>query len=57
MHIRSIQILVLRKPSGDGNMQKSTAFDLCLSTGQWRSKGGPWGPQAPGGALRGAALR
>jgi len=33
MHIRSIQISVLCKPSGDGHMQKSTAFDLCLSTG------------------------
>jgi len=33
MHIRSIHISVLRKPSGDGHMQKSTAFNLCLSTG------------------------
>jgi len=33
MHIRGIQILVLRKPSGDGHMQKPTAFDVCLSTG------------------------
>jgi len=32
MHIRSIQISVLHKPSGDGHMQKSIAFDLCLST-------------------------
>jgi len=28
MHIRSNHILVLRKPSGDGHMQKSTAFHL-----------------------------
>jgi len=33
MHIRSIQISVLRKPSGDGRMEKPTAFNLCLSTG------------------------
>jgi len=33
MHIRSIQISVLRKPSGDGHVQKSIAFNLCLSTG------------------------
>jgi len=33
MHIRGIQISVLRKPSGDGRMEKSTAFNLCLSTG------------------------
>jgi len=33
MHIRSIQILVLSNPSGDGHMQKSIAFNLCLGTG------------------------
>jgi len=33
MHIRSIPISVLRKPSGDGRTQKSIAFNLCLSTG------------------------
>jgi len=33
MHIRSIHISVLRKPSRDGHLQKSTAFNLCLSTG------------------------
>jgi len=33
VHIRSIHISMLRKPSGDGHMQKSTAFNLCLSTG------------------------
>jgi len=32
MHIRGIQISVLRKPSGDGRMEKPTAFNLCLST-------------------------
>jgi len=31
--IRRIQISVLRKPSGDGHMQKSIAFNLRLSTG------------------------
>ena len=31
--LRSIHISVLRKPSGDGHMQKSTAFNLCFSTG------------------------
>jgi len=33
MHIRSIHISVLRKLSGDGHMQKSTAFNLYLITG------------------------
>jgi len=33
MHICSIHISVLRKPSDDGQMQKLTAFNLCLSTG------------------------
>jgi len=33
MHIRSIHISLLRKPSGDGHIQKSTAFSLYLSTG------------------------
>jgi len=33
MHIRGIQISALRKPSGDGRMEKPTAFNLCLSTG------------------------
>jgi len=33
MHIRGIQNSVLRKPSGDGRMEKPTAFNLCLSTG------------------------
>jgi len=28
MHIRSIQISVLRKPSGDGHVQQSIAFNL-----------------------------
>jgi len=32
MHIRSIQISVLLKHSGDGHVQKSIAFNLCLST-------------------------
>jgi len=31
--IRHIQISVLRKPSGDGHLQKSTAFNQRLSTG------------------------
>jgi len=31
--LRSIHISVLRKPSGDGHMQKSTALNLCFSTG------------------------
>jgi len=33
MHIRSIHISLFRKPSGAGRMQKSTAFNLYLSTG------------------------
>jgi len=33
MHIRSIHISMLRQSSGDGHVQKSTAFNLCLSTG------------------------
>ena len=33
MHIRGIQISVLRKPSGEGRMEKPTAFNLFLSTG------------------------
>jgi len=33
MHIRSIQDSMLGEPSGDGHMQKSIAFSLCLSTG------------------------
>jgi len=33
MHIRGIQMSVLRKPSGDGRMENPTAFNLCLSTG------------------------
>jgi len=32
MHIRRIHISVLRKPSGDGHTEKSTAFNLCPST-------------------------
>ena len=28
MHIRGIQISALRKPSGDGRMEKPTAFNL-----------------------------
>jgi len=32
LHIRSIHISVFRKSLGDGHMQKSTAFNLCLST-------------------------
>jgi len=31
--IRRIQISELRKPSGDGHMQKSTAFNQRLSAG------------------------
>jgi len=33
MHIGSIHISVLRNPSGDGHVQKSTAFNIRLSTG------------------------
>jgi len=33
VHIRSIHISLFRKPSGDGRMQKPTAFNLYLSTG------------------------
>jgi len=37
MHIRSIHFSVLRKPSCVGHVQKSTAFNLCLSTGgEWK---------------------
>jgi len=32
LHIRNIHISVLRKSSGNGHMQKSIAFNLCLST-------------------------
>ena len=31
MHIRSIKIWVLCKPSGECHMQKSIAFDLCVA--------------------------
>jgi len=33
MHMHSSHISVLRKPSGDGHMHISIAFNLCLSTG------------------------
>jgi len=33
VHISSIQIFVLLKPSGDGHMQKSSSFNPWLSAG------------------------
>jgi len=44
MNIRSIHISVLRKPSGDGRMEKPTAFNLCLSTGGEQSIAYMWLP-------------